>query len=97
MAKIIFPCFSDEAHGKISYSLVFSTNAHGTYARLEFPKKDPATPAQIKVRRAYGNMGIEWGKLTEEDREEYRRRGRALKTNGYDLFFKEKWPDVYKP
>jgi len=93
----MFPLFSDEAHGKISYSLVFSTNAQGTYARLEFPKKDPDTPAQRKVRRAYGQMGMEWWKLTEEERKEYIRRGRALKTNGYDLFFKEKWGDIYKP
>lgn len=97
MARVILPLGSTEAHGTIAGGMTFATGSWGQYVRVNVPRKDPRTPAQIKVRKAYGEMATLWKELEEEEREEYRRRAGGKGPSGYNLFEKETWPKIYKP
>jgi len=51
--------------------------------------KQPRTPAQQNVRKAYGRAVREWRALSKEKKEEYNERAKALKISGWNLFLKE--------
>ncbi|MBA7665683.1 hypothetical protein ES703_73757 [subsurface metagenome] len=97
MARIKLPCFSLEAHGKIAGCLVFATNRWGQYVKILTPPRYTNTEAQKKVKHAYGQIGALWRALTPEQKEAYRPKAIRLHMNPFNVFFKEKWPDVYTP
>lgn len=97
MARVILPLMSHEAHGTIAGGMTFATNKGGQYVKITTPKKDPRTPAQVKVRQAYGEIATEWKELNEDERGEWRATAGGKGLSGYNLYFKDKWPMVYNP
>ena len=97
MAKIILPCMSIEAHGRIGPGIHFQTNPHGQIISFNVFRPKPPTTAQKKVRNAYGEIATLWRGMTYEEKYPYIKKGRHFKRTGYNQFFKETWGEIYEP
>lgn len=97
MARIKLPCMSIEAHGQLARGIVFATNQWGQYVKFFVPKKREPTEAQNKVRHAYGEIGVGWRGMTNEEKAPYIAEGRRNRRTGYNQFFIEHWDEIYEP
>lgn len=52
--------------------------------------KQPLSPAQLSVRKAYGQIYQAWTQLSEEEKQYYNSLGKAEKLSGWNVFFREK-------
>lgn len=95
MVRLILPCMSIEAHGKIGIGIIFATNQWGQYAKFVPKKRITSTPAQKKVRHVYGQIATLWRFMAEEEKKTYHAEAVRNRRTDFNQFFHEVWPEIY--
>lgn len=88
MAKVIGPCFSITAQGKLG-ALIFETGPSGAYVKGHTPQRKKPTPAQIQQNTFFGTAADNWRELTPAQKAEYNERAGTLQMTGFNLYIKE--------
>lgn len=88
MARVKFAAELDTMNGRMGDAVFYSFyNRH--YARVHIIPRDPNTPAQVFVRRTFGDAVRAWQALDNDSKRKFIKKGRMRRINGYNLFISE--------
>ena len=86
MVKVIGPCMSGEARGKLGSCLIFkkrfSTNVVGRY----FRPRNPKSPAQLINRNRTSKAIIGWQTLSDENKALWNIYAKQFARKGYNMY-----------
>jgi len=88
MPKVKGPLFSLRASGKIGERLIFSERKTGHQARFQRKQKDRKSFEQFRNREVYFDAVGLWRKLSEEEKNYWRRQAVGRSLTGFNLFVK---------
>jgi hypothetical protein len=88
MPKVKGPLFSLRASGKIGERLTFSERKTGHQARFQRKQKDRKSFEQLRNREVYFDAIGLWRKLSEEEKNYWRRQAVGRSLSGFNLFVK---------